>query len=367
MDPATKAILDGYTTTLSQTVSQGLAAAASAANAAKPTTKEKDTLSLSDLDVNKWYVFREHFETCVKVNSWDDNRAKDMLYLAMRDSAQTAVHHLQLSTFKTISDALDAYAKVFVNPASLELHLSNFEASARLPNEDLLVWHTRCRTLFRRAYPDVDLADLETDKRLKKHFCLRIRDRALSQALYGSESYAKWTYTECCTRAQNLYGTAVACMASYGKGVNHLANPEDVPSTSISALQQTQRSSLRCFYCNNPGHVVKECRKKARDNQTNRFPANSSGRGQPFRGSQRGSRGSRGSRGRGFRGRGRGFTSSSQSGPNRAPAQVASISSEPQEPSSTTTSSSPTPADPSVHALGNNFYAPLLDPDEGNE
>ena len=101
-----KALMASYTAVLESAVTSGIAAAAKTSQSKsdgdkKPSIKEKDTLSLSDLDANQWYVFREHFETCVKVNKWDDDRAKDMLYLAMRDAAQTAINHIELDELAT--------------------------------------------------------------------------------------------------------------------------------------------------------------------------------------------------------------------------------------------------------------------------
>lgn len=212
------------------------------------------------------------------------------------------------------------------------------------------------------------MADLETDSKLKKQFCLHIRDRALSQALYGSENYNSWSYTDACTRAQNLQGTALACQSSYSKGINNLSAYDDHPA-AVAALSTSNRSSIRCYYCNNVGHVQKECRKKAAAEKTNRNPATSNQyRDNNHRGNRGGGRGNY--RGRGTsRGRGRGRNNFGNSN-----ARVASLSTDDNSPkpdgkdSSAKNSSSSAPNLDSIsNVLESNYLSPLFEPPEGNE
>ena len=260
--------------------------------------KEVTPDKLDTIDSIRWMTFRTNFTRVAKLNQWTDARAVPMLQTSLTGAAARAIDHLTFGPATTLESALDQIEAIFVNPAATDFFEVQFDLADKEPGETLVSLHTRYRELFLRAFP-AEKNRLETAKRLKDKFALKLGDKGLSYGLTSATDYRTLTYSALLTRAQELQASALRCRQSYNPA-STVAKPQlhaIGPSNPASAP-----SDRRCFFCNNVGHVVKECRKKAaflRDNPHLRRGAGQRG-GPPSRG--------RGGRGRSVqRPRGRGM------------------------------------------------------------
>ena len=283
-----------------------------------PKAKEVTPPTLADVDPIKWVTFSKQFRRVSALNQWSPTRAKLLLHTCMQDAAARAVEHIEFADTTTLDEALDLFATIFVNPASTQLYKTKFKDASRNPGEELILWHTRVREMFMRAYPHI--GNQEEHEDLKERFVLGLRNRQLSHTLLSAENYPSLTFTQLLTRAQNLQGSILQCQKIYSD-VSALHSNQ---SSHVASLGNGQPSSSRprrnngvtCFHCDRPGHVINECRsfEKARariaKNPQNYMsplkPSTSSssptrGQGHRGRGYNRGATRSRGTRGA-FRG-----------------------------------------------------------------
>ena len=224
-----------------------------------PKPREVPPPTLADLDPIKWVTFRNNFQKVNLLNSWEPKRAKLMLQTCMQDAAARAVEHIKFADADSLDDCLDKFAVIFVNPASATLYKTKFKEATRQPQEELILWHTRIREMFLRAYPKV--VEVETNEDLKERFVLGLRNRNLSHTIYSAENYPEMTFTELLTRAQNLQGSLLQCQKTYENV--HAITAVQAPDESIQVLTRNanaNRARLTCFHCDKPGHVISECR-----------------------------------------------------------------------------------------------------------
>lgn len=265
-----------------------------------PKPKEVSPPTLSDVDPIKWVTFHKAFSRVALLNQWSDDRAKLMLQTSLQDAAARAVEHVTFRGSDKLQDAIDKLSVIFINPASTQLYKTKFKDASRSPGEELIMWHTRVREMFMRAYPQVQ--NQEENEDLKERFVLGLRNRSLTQTLLSAENYTTMTFTELLTRAQNLQGSLLQCQRSY-PDVAAIRSPGNGSSTTASAIAaingsgNRKSSNVTCYHCDRPGHVISECRnfEKARA----RIAKNPRMYMQPLA-----SRSSSSPRGSGYRGRG---------------------------------------------------------------
>ena len=270
-----------------------------------PRPREITPDTLTDLDPIKWVTFRRSFLHTTTLNKWGPNRAILMLQNSMKGAAARATSHVDLYEAANLQEALDKYAIIFVNPAARTLYKSQFKSAHRDQGEEIILWHTRLRELFLRAYPDA--ADIETNEDLKEIFTIRLRNNPMSHSLYSAENYGSLTYTELLTRAQTLQGSIMLCskpsIQELRPGVSFLdSGPASSEVQAMTKKNPRPKSkTVRCFFCDNLGHVISECRKYKSSQKTGGSPAGAA--------APRFTRGRGRGRSRGFRGRGRGSSS----------------------------------------------------------
>ena len=287
---------------------KGLAVTLGDKLAASKTPKEVTPPKLSEVDSIQWMTFRSAFEKINTLNAWTADRAVPMLQTCLTDAAARATEHLSFPAGTALADALKQMEVIFVNPAATDYYEMQFDLADRDPGESLVNLHTRYRELYLRAFPSTR-STVDSEKKLKDKFALKIGDKGLSYGLTTATDYKTLTYTQLLTRAQELQASALRCRQSYNPGA---AKPQ-VLALNTPALRPPPPANYaapkerRCFFCNNVGHVIKECRKKQaflRDNPDLRGGTSRPGQSPMLR--QRG----RGRSSRPPRGRGRTHTSS---------------------------------------------------------
>ena len=228
-----------------------------------PKAKEVTPPTLADVDPIKWVTFSKQFRRVSALNQWSATRAKLLLHTCMQDAAARAVEHIEFADTTTLDEALDLFATIFVNPASTQLYKTKFKDASRNPGEELILWHTRVREMFMRAYPHI--GNQEEHEDLKERFVLGLRNRQLSHTLLSAENYPSLTFTQLLTRAQNLQGSILQCQKIYSDvSALHPNPPSHVASLgagqSSSSRPRRNNGGVTCFHCDRPGHVINECR-----------------------------------------------------------------------------------------------------------
>ena len=242
-----------------------------------PAHKEQAPTTLSEIDSIKWYSFKSNFIKTSKMNEWKDERAVLKLQTSLRDQAARAVEHIPIADDCTLKDALEAMETVFVNPSAVEYAEAMFYSSARQPGEAIILWHTRVRELFLRAYPSATAEEVEENKTLKDRFSLFIHNRAMTLALKNHADYRMLTFTELLTRAQDYQASILLTQQAYeGKAIpssiqeitpgSYEEATDEAGVNQITAnMHRTDPSpmprntAMTCFHCNEKGHGIREC------------------------------------------------------------------------------------------------------------
>lgn len=234
-----------------------------------------------------WTDFRVHFITVMQTTGWNDLRARRQLKIAMKGEAATMVNDLTVEGHNNIQAMLNAFEQRFLPAAEGNLIRAEFRAARQQPNETLLKFHTRIRTLFVRAYPNDPVAN---NRHLIDTFVAGLADPAIKMHTLDQTPN---TFAEALIHAQ----TKEANLLTYKNSLDSASSVSHLEA-GVHALQFTER---KCYLCSE-NHLLKDCPQfhKVRSLAEN-LPG---GRGQSS-GWRRGGRGRGGRwRGRGSRGRG---------------------------------------------------------------
>ena len=270
-------------------------------NAANVKRKEKEPMTLSTSKAGDWRLWRRNFEAVVALNGWGQDIAKIHIPMAMRDDAAKATEHVVLTPGMTLTEALDAYARIFVSPSGQDLARVKFQQARRQKGETAQMWHTRVLGLYLEGHPED--TEHETSVRLKDAFILGIENARISDRVRTSPDFRNCNYYRLLEMTQDVEASILMLNKYYPNSRNAQLNALD-GDLSVNAFQGA------CWHCGEFGHVAAEC---LHNPNRGTKSANNGGRGRGRgRGSSRGrgrGSGSNPSKGRGrgsSRGRGRG-------------------------------------------------------------
>ncbi len=163
------------------------AAAAAAAKAVAGLRPDKAKLEpLEKVTPEAWRAWRYHFESVQAINNWTDKRAKQSIQAAARGTAVDLIRTINLEVDNdavTWTRALDRLAARFVTPADSDRSRAEYEAASQEAEESLTAYHSRLKTLFSLAHPEVHQA--EGSGALITKFLSTLRDDQVSQAVYS--------------------------------------------------------------------------------------------------------------------------------------------------------------------------------------
>ena len=120
----------------------------------------------SDNLVQDWRLWRKHFITIVKLQDLNDEQTRLALVASMTGNVRDAVADLsydqRVLAPNPANDPVEANAEQlleifesrFVTAAASEFAISQLEAARQHPQEPLANFHSRLRSLWRKAYPD---------------------------------------------------------------------------------------------------------------------------------------------------------------------------------------------------------------------
>lgn len=242
-----------------------------------------------------WRIWRSHFTTTCAINGWGDLRARRELKAAMLGEACRLTADINVETVGlTLEAVLTSYEGRFLPAAAGTIARAEFGTLGQHPNETIVQYHSRARDLFTRAYPEVELANVNTSNHLIGMFALGLANTEVSRHVLDK---APATYEDACREAQSKGAVELALAAKRkmnggGGGSNHFGAAVNGMNGGNEWTTQKPSDHLTCWACNTKGHRKSEC--PSRNNNQGQNPPQQRG----------GGRGG-GGRGRG-RGRGRG-------------------------------------------------------------
>lgn len=267
---------------------------------------------------DNWVVFRGSFERVAELNRYTNDEAKIVLAASMIDNAAVVVSDIDpIAGVRTLEGLLDRYEAKFLPPAASALARAEFDRASQNPLESELQYHSRLRSLFRRAYPHDNHPDI-----LIRRFSLGLKMTAIKEAVLRANPAH---YDQALNVAQNERSVQINKQASGMIGhadieVDSISEEPTLNALSPEAYEHVaaiEKETQKCFNCEAEDHLVFDCPVPLRPSRFKAFNSN------------------RGPRGRGGGGRGGGGRAPLTKGKKPPPrrfakkgAQVASLSGE---------------------------------------
>ena len=195
----------------------------------------------SKLDPAAWRIYKARFVNLAATRGWPDDRSKGELFMAMReDAARTVEDYDHRPVGITLQDMLDEYEHRF-NPAiNTDVARLEWASCTMEADETIQLWHTRCRSIFRRAFPLIGAAAAQGDFTLIKTFAERIRDRMVSiqvqRSIIATTTYDEVLVTACKELFLDSGPPPVAHGARDRRGLMHMDEP--AAGVENSAIRQ---------------------------------------------------------------------------------------------------------------------------------
>ena len=223
----------------------------------------------SSSDPLDWDIFLRNFRCYIGLleTAPNDKRKKGLLLCHLEgQAAQKAADfydYLDDNT-KTCDDLIKDLTQVFSPAASGDLAHGIWQHCRQEQNETIETWHTRCKMLYKRAFPD-DTPD--TSLHLIRHFI-----EFLFHPEYRPNVMLKrpQTYSAALKAAQEVVAAVSVnnpkLMREAAGGPFQPEIKQEVqaigpyrPPSPAARRPVTPPPGITCHYCNKPGHVVKEC------------------------------------------------------------------------------------------------------------
>ena len=129
-----------------------------AANPPRLENRKIDFPTISEVSSSAFRTFRSAFENAMNMAPApeDQERARRFLRGRFEKDASDLVDDVALNTAgQTWQQLMDIFQDRFVNPANSKLARTEFATMEQGRDETILVFHGRCRTAFRNAYPEI--------------------------------------------------------------------------------------------------------------------------------------------------------------------------------------------------------------------
>ena len=271
----------------------------------------------------EWLTWRNHFEKVAQINAWDDARKLLEIQAAMGGKAAQQVAGVEPTmpaagvVHTTPEEFLDIYQNRFLPPAASRMARSTFDVAKQEPSEDVLTWHSRIKSHYRRAHPNDE--GWETSNNLIDRFVLHLADSEVAKYVFDHQPA---NIDEALGFAQNKTANQASFVHQRtGKSVhhmmiNHVDTAEEINFASKPPFEKKVGSD--CWCCGSKEHMRSDCPdfKKQKD-YWGKYYGITSNATRPMSNRFRG--GSRGRRGRGRFPARRGRMNATMDEPDRRP------------------------------------------------
>ena len=242
-----------------------------------------------------WREYKGHFERVSRINGWRDEQKLDYLWVHLAEAALSYVETLapeRTDTYRGISAALE---ERFGDAQLAEVFKSELRSRRRRTEESLPALAQDINRLVQRAYPGMEhqaveeLAIERFREAIPEHeqrmAVFRSKAETLDQAVKAAIDAESWQISE------NRRASTQKIRAVWNQDAR-AEDKEEIDSTPVETRLQNQLESLatevrmlkqmfgskdnrppratysqqrRCFYCDKPGHIIRDCFKKKRD------------------------------------------------------------------------------------------------------
>ena len=242
-----------------------------------------------------WREYKGHFERVSRINGWRDEQKLDYLLVHLAEAALTYVETLapeRTYTYRGISAALE---ERFGDAQLAEVFKSELRSRRRRTEESLPALAQDINRLVQRAYPGMEhqaveeLAIERFREAIPEHeqrmAVFRSKAETLDQAVKAAIDAESWQISE------NRRASTQKIRAVWNQDAR-AEDKEEIDSTPVKTCLQNQLESLatevqmlkqmfgskdnrppratysqqrQCFYCDKPGHIIRDCFKKKRD------------------------------------------------------------------------------------------------------
>ncbi len=202
---------------------------------------------LDVVDFSKWRTWKERFLATVEINGWSHARARREMAVCITGEARDLISSVNLVGAMQLNQdfrpVLQDIENLIIPSSDSDMTRAQLVSAKQEPNEDILKWRSRIRTLWMRAHPTQTVADSEESRDLIDLF---LKGLARESTKTQTWAFLPRMLTAAAQRAQNIEAGA-HIFGTFNNG----------SSPSISALQDRKRT---CLACKKPGHILKDCR-----------------------------------------------------------------------------------------------------------
>lgn len=267
----------------------------------RPASNALKLMPHSSNDPSEWLEWLDHFDNLRRVKRWTDLEASEFLVGSLRGKALAAVRHVNCIG-KTCDQIRADFNACFVTASASRAARTNFKNARQTHGEDVTVWHSRLRSLFILANPELAA---ENSRELVEHFIDHLADpdvRFMTRRVHP-ESYIEAkevaqvaTADKIAARADGLGGRRISAVAT---GAPTHGDAQELGLHAMSG-------GGGCWECGSSAHYRRDCPTyqppSTRNSGRRDGPRQGRGRGRPRqRGQDSRRRGSAPSRGRGGR------------------------------------------------------------------
>ena len=266
------------------------AAVQGAAAAHTPSNNERKVPVFSNKPGEDWVSWRLTFSNIANYKKWDDEKKKEIIKASMTGYAVQAVANIILDEIPpvpeikadpargiparpavpgrprlTAEEMLDAYEAKFVTRSGTVEARQEFLDAKQKSDEGLTAWHTRLISLYRRSDP---YNDLDRSKELIERFIRGLNNDKIAERLFYD---TPTTMNEALDIAARQNAALISVEEMHGgrrnrRGLYAFGHKED-------DKEKPKMSTIRCWNCEQEGHVKRECPKLPKKGQ--------SGKGKP--------------------------------------------------------------------------------------
>ena len=154
---------------------------------------------------------------------------------------------------QTFDDMIRQFEGRFITQAGAKLAQQEFRKAKQMPDETILQFHGRLRTMFLRAYPGAAVDGDGLAQLLRETFIWGLEQRKITE--YVSDSQPD-TYAECLDKAQEKKATLVGFEEARERrtgrsGLHALKQPP--------ASEEASGGERACYGCGQSGHFMRDC------------------------------------------------------------------------------------------------------------